>query len=259
MKQTKTAIITGASSGLGYEFTKILASEGYDLVLVARSEGKLYLMKEKLEKPLGIKVYVCAKDLSKPDAAKEIWDYVQEQNLAIDVLINDAGFGDFGKFAQSDLDKQTAMVQVNIMALMQLTYLCLGQMRERRKGEILNLASIAAFAPGPMMSVYYASKAFVLSFTEALSVELKGSGISVTALCPGPTNTGFAKNARLGTSKLFKAFELTSAQSIAEYGYQAMKKKKVTAVAGKGTRLIVLGTRILPRRIVRWIIYFVQK
>lgn len=255
----KTALITGASGGLGYEFSKIFASEGYHLVLVARSEGKLYVMKEKLEKAYGINVYVCAQDLSKQDAAMRVWEFVQEKKIAVDVLINDAGFGDFGKFANSDWEKQSDMMQVNIMALTQLTHLFVKPMIERRQGKILNLASIAAFMPGPMMSVYYASKAYVLSFTEALSVELKGTGVSVTALCPGPTNTGFAKNAELGKSRLFKSFEKTTARSIAEYGYEALMTKKVVAAPSKKNKATLFAVRVLPRAVVRRVVYFVQK
>lgn len=255
----KTALITGASGGLGYEFSKIFASEGYHLVLVARSEGKLYIMKEKLEKAYGINVYVCAQDLSKQNASMRVWEYVQEKKIAVDVLINDAGFGDFGKFANSDWEKQYDMLQVNITALTQLTHLFLKPMIERRQGKILNLASIAAFMPGPKMSVYYASKAYVLSFTEALSVELKGTGVSVTALCPGPTNTGFAKNAELGKSRLFKSFEKTTARSIAEYGYETLMTKQVVAVPSRKNKLTLLAVRLLPRSIVRRIVYLVQK
>lgn len=255
----KTALITGASGGLGYEFAKIFASEGYHLVLVARSEGKLYIMKEKLEKAYGINVYVCAQDLSKQNASMRVWEYVQEKKIAVDVLINDAGFGDFGKFANSDWEKQYDMLQVNITALTQLTHLFLKPMIERRQGKILNLASIAAFMPGPKMSVYYASKAYVLSFTEALSVELKGTGVSVTALCPGPTNTGFAKNAELGKSRLFKSFEKTTARSIAEYGYETLMTKQVVAVPSRKNKLTLLAVRLLPRSIVRRIVYLVQK
>ncbi|MBO5209860.1 MAG: SDR family oxidoreductase [Lachnospiraceae bacterium] len=255
----KTALITGASCGLGYEFSKIFASEGYHLVLVARSEGKLYIMKEKLEKAYGINVYVCAQDLSKQDAAMRVWEFVQEKQIAVDVLINDAGFGDFGKFANSNWEKQYDMLQVNITALTQLTHLFMKPMIERRQGKILNLASIAAFMPGPMMSVYYATKAYVLSFTEALSVELRGTGVSVTALCPGPTNTGFAKNAELGKSRLFKAFENTTARSIAEYGYETLMTKQVVAVPSRKNKLTLLAVRLLPRRLVRRFVYLVQK
>ncbi|MDD6812292.1 MAG: SDR family oxidoreductase [Lachnospiraceae bacterium] len=255
----KTALITGASGGLGYEFSKIFASEGYHLILVARSEGKLYIMKEKLEKTYGIQVYVCAQDLGKKDAAKRIWEYVQEKKLHVDVLINDAGFGDFGKFANSNWEKQYAMLQVNIAALTQLTYLFLKPMIEKRQGKILNVASVAAFMPGAMMSVYYATKAYVLSFTEALSVELQGTGVSVTALCPGPTNTGFAKNAELGKSRLFKSFERTSARCIAEYGYEVLMHKKVVAIPSRKNRIAIMAIRFFPRCFVRRFVYYMQK
>ncbi len=255
----KTALITGASSGLGYEFAKIFASEGYHLVLTARSAGKLYVMKEKLEKAYGIYVYVCVEDLSMRDAAMRIWNFVQEHKLTIDVLINDAGFGDYGKFANSDWEKQYDMIQVNIAALTQLTHLFMKPMIERKQGKILNLASVAAFMPGPMMSVYYATKAYVLSLTEALSVELKGTGVTVTALCPGPTNTGFVKKAELGKSRLSKSFEKTTARFIAEYGYEALMQKNVVAVPTGKNRFTAFLVRILPRCVVRRIVYMVQR
>ena len=172
--------------------------------MVARNEDKLTTLKNELEKQYGIQVYTYKKDLSQKDSAYDIFNYTLEKELFIDILINNAGFGDFGKFAELDLQKQTDMVQVNITSLMQLCHYYLNPMLENKCGKILNIASIAAFQAGPLMSIYYATKAFVLSFSEALSVELKGSGVSVMALCPGPTNTEFKKEQTLKSQDYLK-------------------------------------------------------
>ena len=225
MRKRKTALITGASGGLGLEFAKLLAQKKYDLVVVARSEGKLQKLKEDLEDK-DTAVYVCPVDLSVPDAALKVFDFTQDHDLKIDVLINNAGFGDSGAFAQSDWKKQYEMVQVNITALMQLTHCFLPGMIERKNGKILNLSSVAAFCAGPGMSIYYASKAFVRSFSEAVAEEVKGTGVTVTALCPGPTATGFEAAAAMGKdSRMFK--KAAKAEDVAKAGLRAMRKKKV--------------------------------
>ena len=165
----RTALITGASSGIGYELAKLFAQDGYDLILVARSEKRLNALKTALENQYDVQGTVIVQDLAKENAAQAVYDAVEAAGLTVDVLVNDAGFGDYGRYANTDWDKQQRMVHVNILALMQMTRLFLPQMLQRGRGGILNLASLAAFFPGPYMSVYYASKAFVLSFTEALS------------------------------------------------------------------------------------------
>lgn len=250
MKMHKTALITGASGGLGLEFAKILAEKKYDLILVARNEGKLYALKNELETKYGIFVYVCASDLSVVDAPLDVFNYTLEHDLAIDILINNAGFGDAGGFADSDWRKQYEMIQVNIMALMQLTYLFLSGMIERREGRILNLSSVAAFCAGPDMSIYYASKAFVRSFSEAVAEEVKGTGVTVSALCPGPTATGFEKAASMKNgSKMFH--KAASAAEVAASGIRAMEKGKVLIYQGAFTKLMSIGTRIAPRSLTR--------
>ncbi|HIT91111.1 MAG TPA: SDR family oxidoreductase [Candidatus Merdenecus merdavium] len=254
----KTALITGASSGLGLEFAKIYAKQGYHLVLVARNEGKLYSLKSELEKKYQATVHVFAKDLSLDDSPFDVFDYVLEHHIVIDTLINNAGFGDFGTFAHSDLQKQTDMVHVNVLTLMQLCHLFLKPMIQRGNGNIINMCSIAGFQPGAMMSTYYATKAFVLSFSEAISVELKGTGVSVMALCPGPTKTGFEEKADLGMSGLFKNIKNSTAKEVAEFGYKKMKKKKVVAVHGINNKIIVFGSKILPRKVVRNLVYKIQ-
>ncbi len=197
MRNRKVALITGASGGLGLEFARLFSREKYDLVLVARTEGKLYRIKNELESE-GIAVHVCAVDLFVRDAALDVFDYTLEHHLQVDVLINNAGFGDSCAFADSEWNRQYQMVQLNIAAMMQLTHCFLPQMTERGSGQILNLSSVAAFSAGPGMSVYYASKAFVLSFSEAVAEEIRGTGVTVTAFCPGPTATGFASAAAMG-------------------------------------------------------------
>lgn len=255
----QTVLITGASGGLGLEFAKIFAKKGYDLVLIARREKRLLDLKKKLEKAYGVRVEVLAKDLSQKDAAREIFQYTEEQKIAVDILINNAGFGDFGRYADCEWEKQYEMIQVNITALAQLTHCYLNPMLERGYGKILNTASIAAFEPGPLMSVYYATKAFVLSFTEALSVELKGSGVTVTALCPGPTKTGFEKNALLQDSGLFKNLKNAGAKEVAWYGYRKLMEDRVIAVHGNLNRMITAAVKIMPRKIVRESVYRIQK
>ena len=180
-----TSLITGASGGIGAELARLFAAAGFDLVLVARRKEKLDELKNELESAHKIKVSVFECDLSKDGAAQKVFAFTQEQNISVDVLVNNAGFGDWGLFAECNLEKQNQMIHLNILSLTELTRLFVPQMTERKSGRILNVASIASFMPGPKMSVYYASKAFVRSFTEALSVELKKTGVTVTALCPG--------------------------------------------------------------------------
>ena len=198
-----TALITGASSGIGLELANLFARDGNDLVLVARSEGKLRQIASRLEGEFGIATRVLAADLAKPHAAQELVMTLNVHKVTIDALVNNAGFGLAGPFVATDLDKELEMIQVNIVALTELTKLLLPGMVTRRSGRILNLASTAAFQPGPLMAVYYATKAYVLSFSEAIADELRDSGVTVTALCPGPTDTGFAAVASLESSRLF--------------------------------------------------------
>ncbi len=257
MKQT--ALITGASNGLGLEFAKIFAREGYDLVLVARNEAKLAALKSELEAAHGIRAEVFAKDLSQDDVAAEVYAFTGAQKIAVDVLVNNAGLGDFGAYGERSWHKQREMVGVNVVALIQLTHCYLNPMLARNSGKILNLASVAAFQPGALMSVYYASKAFVLSFSEALSVELKHTGVSVTALCPGPTRTGFEERAELQESGLFKNLKTATARDVAEFGYRQMQKGKVIAVPGLANKAATMLGKLAPRGVVRQVVYNIQK
>ena len=245
----KNALITGASGGIGYEFVKLLARDGYDLFLVARNETKLKEIQKDLESQYDIHVTVMVKDLSEPNAAQAV---VHElgRDVAIDVLINNAGFGNFGMFAETDWKKESSMIQLNITALTHLTKLLVPGMKERGVGRILNVASTAAFQPGPLMAVYYATKAYVLSFSEAIANELKGSGVTVTALCPGATASNFQKASAMEKSALVKDKKLPSAAVVAKTGYEALMKGKTVVIHGQYNKFLAFIVRLFPRNVV---------
>lgn len=246
----KTALITGASSGLGTEFARIHASKGDNLVLVARGKDKMEALKTEFEKQFGISVYVISKDLSVQSAPKEVYDELEVQKIHIDYLINNAGFGDFGVFAECDWEKQFQMINLNITALTYLTRLFLPDMIKNKFGKILNIASTAAFQPGPTMSIYFATKAFVLSFSESIANELKGTSVTVTALCPGATETGFKAAAALDNSNLFKGNQIATSKDVAEFGYNSMMKGKTVVIHGFVNSLMSQSVRFAPRNIV---------
>ncbi|MEK6744139.1 MAG: SDR family oxidoreductase [Nitrospirota bacterium] len=242
-----TALVTGASGGIGYEFARILAKENYNLVVVARNENILKDLKKTLEAESDITVKVVAKDLSNIASVCEIYNELKKENIAIDVLVNNAGIGKFGLFSETDWHKTEEMININITTL---TYFCslFGKdMAARNRGRILNVASTAAFQPGPLMAVYYASKAYVLSFSEAIANEFKETGVTVTALCPGLTDTGFHERAGTQKSKLVAGKKMNSARDVALYGYRAMMKQKTVAVPGWKNRLLALVSRFAPK------------
>jgi short-subunit dehydrogenase len=243
------ALVTGASGGIGEELARILARHGHDLVLVARSADKLAALAERLELDHGIKVRAIAKDLARPEAAAEIHEALAAESLAVDVLVNNAGLGLLGKFAEMGIDDDVEMLRLNVEAPTLLTRLFLPAMLERGSGRILNLASTAAFQPGPLMAVYYATKAYVLSFSEALANELAGTGVTVTALCPGPTETGFSSRAGSEQSRLFKGPTM-DARTVAEAGYAGLMAGKPVVIPGLRNRLLAFGVRVTPRRVV---------
>lgn len=254
----KTVLITGASSGFGVEFAKIFAKDGYNLVLTARSTDKLEKLKNEIETRYGVDVFVITKDLSLSASAAEIFAFTQHKGIDIDVLVNNAGVGDLGPFAASDLAKQKQMIDLNITSLVSLTHLYLPYML-RQGGRILNVASIAGFAPGgPGMSVYYAIKAFVLSFSDALATELKGTGVTVTALCPGPVNTGFANAAGFKNNVMFSGKNDGKAAKVSYYGYNAMKKGKAVALPDIMCKAGAFGVRLVPRSFAKNVIYAIQ-
>jgi short-subunit dehydrogenase len=246
----KTALITGSSNGIGYELAKVHAEKGDNLVLVARTKSKLDELKKELEEKYKIQVYSIGKDLSKAGAAKEVYDEVKQQNITVDYLINNAGFGDFGLFAESDWNKQEQMINLNITALAHLTRLFLPDMIKRKSGRILNVASTASFQPGPTMSVYFASKAFVLSFSEAINNEVAEHAITVTALCPGATHSGFQAAASMQDSKLFEGNNFPTSEEVALYGYKSMMKGKAVAIHGLKNTLMANSVRFAPRSLV---------
>jgi short-subunit dehydrogenase len=253
----KTSLITGASSGIGYELAKQFAKNKINLVLVSRSENKLIELAQELSKEFGVTCHVISKDLSNYHTAKEIYEECTNKNIQIDYLVNNAGFGDYGFFHESSWLKQEEMINLNMTTLTYLTHLFLPSMIKNKHGKILNVASTAAFQPGPLMSVYYATKAYVLSFSEALSNELEDKGISVTALCPGPTESDFLNKANLGESKLFKR-KIPSSKYVAEYGYQAMMKGKVVAIHGFMNAIMANSVRFVPRSFVRKLVRTIQ-
>lgn len=246
----RTVLITGASSGIGLELAKLFAKDQHDLVLVARSEGKLRQLAQELQQQPGVAVHVLAEDLSRAEAADRVCERVKALGLTIDVLVNNAGFGHYGAFAESDFSKELEMIQVNMVTLTALTKRLLPGMVERKFGRILNVASTAAFQPGPLMAVYYATKAYVLSFSEALAAELAGSGVSVTALCPGPTQSGFQEQAAMLDSKLVRGKSLPDAKSVAEAGYRALLAGKRVYIPGFSNWSAAQAVRFLPRRAV---------
>lgn len=247
--QRQTALITGGSGGIGLELAKVLARNGYDLVLVARTRDALEAAAGQIEGKQDVNVHVFAADLRRREAPEAIFDFLHNENIPIEILINNAGFGLGGEFAETELTRELEMIQVNIAALTHLTKLFLPPMIKAKSGRVLNVASTAAFQPGPLMAVYYASKAYVLSFSEALSEELRHSGVTVTALCPGPTRTDFATTAEVTNSRLFSLFGSADAGDVAEYGYRAMMNGTRVAIPGFRNKIVAQANRFAPRAI----------
>lgn len=252
-KQERTALITGATTGIGYELAKVFAADGWKLVLVARNKKLLGERAAELQKLGSPIVTYIVKDLSLLEAPEELFEDVQKRGIKIDALVNNAGFGVRGAFAKTDLDDELDMVQLNVVALMHLTKLFLPQMISRKSGRILQVASTAGFFSGPFMAVYYATKNFVVSFSEAIHDELKGTGVTVTTLCPGATETPFADRAKMRDSNLFKGGTMDAA-SVAREGYAAMMAGKPLVIPGTKNKLNVLSARLAPRSMVRSIV-----
>lgn len=246
----QTVVITGASSGIGLELAKCFASEGCRLVLVARNTGALESLAAELRRECGVEIRALPADLGLPETPARIFAELQQAGVTVDVLVNNGGFGAHGNFAALPLQRQVEMAQVNVTALMHLTGLFLPGMIERRRSGVLNVASTAAFQPGPGMAVYFATKAFVLSFGEALAEELAGKELTVTTLCPGPTKSNFGKVANFrGGDELTR--HAMSAEAVARYGHCAFRRGRVLAIPGLGDRLLTLVVRLTPRCLVR--------
>ena len=243
------ALVTGASSGIGYELARVLAEEGHDVALVARSADRLADIAGGFEREFGIRALSVPEDLADPAAPGRLIDRLRGAGFRVDVLVNNAGFGTMGRFWRSEPAAQVDMVQVNVAAVTHLTRLCLEEMVERGEGRILNVASTAAFQPGPYMSVYFATKAFVLSFSEAVAEELRGTGVTVTALCPGPTATGFQKRARMERTPIGGRLVTGDAATVARAGYDGMRRGKRLVIPGWHNRIGSFLPRLVPRRL----------
>lgn len=246
----KTALITGASSGIGKEFARIHAQRGGDLVIVARRKEKLDELKAELEKKHKVNVMTIVKDLTQPKAAQEVYDEIENKGIKIDYLINNAGFGGRGKFHEREWEKDLAMINLNVVALTALTRLFLPDFVARNSGKILNTSSTASLMPGPLQAVYYATKAYVTSFSNALSEELHDTNITVTALLPGPTETEFASTSSMDKTKAFdKTF---SAYDVAKAGYEAMLEGKLNIITGVTARQKMMMSMIpfMPKKMV---------
>ncbi|MBQ3685726.1 MAG: SDR family oxidoreductase [Candidatus Methanomethylophilaceae archaeon] len=248
------ALVTGASGGIGRELSLTLAENGYDLIVVARRADELDRLAEEIGSRFGREVRTITCDLSEPGAAERMCAGAGD----VDVLVNNAGFGDYGPFAECDAAKQTRMIELNVRALTEITRAILPAMLSRGSGRILNVASVAAFEPGPLMSVYYATKAYVLSFSEAIQEELRGTGVTVTALCPGPTNTGFASAAGATGSNLFKEAAGADVKKVAAYGFRCMMHGKPVAVCGLSFKFLTFCVRLLPRGATRRMVHYIQ-
>jgi uncharacterized protein len=246
----QTALVTGASNGIGLELAKQFAAHGFNLVITARHLDALEALAGQIEGKHGVKVTVIAGDLTDPETPQRLFDAVAAENIHVDYLINNAGFGLGGEFVDTDLTRELEMIQVNIVALINLTKLFLPAMLKKNSGGIMNVASTAAFQAGPLMSVYYASKAFVLSFSEALDEELHKSKVRVTCLCPGSTATNFAETALLSNSNLFAKGAVATPEEVAVYGFKAMMRGERVAVVGARNKAMVLAERFVPRRLV---------
>jgi short-subunit dehydrogenase len=251
-----TTLITGASGGIGYELAKLFARDHHNLILVARSGETLAQVAAELQAH-GVTVKTIALDLTELPSPKFLFDQLQREGIDVDILVNNAGFGAFGEFAQMPEDEILGQIQLNIAALTELTRLFAPPMVKRRSGRIMNVASTAAFQPGPLMAVYYATKAYVLSFSEAIANELRGSGVTVTCFCPGATYTGFAKRAGVENSRLFKQVGAMSAEKVALDGYRAVMEGRGLAISGAHNWFVAQSTRFAPRKLVtavsRWI------
>jgi short-subunit dehydrogenase len=243
-------LVTGASTGIGRELALIAASRNRPLVLVARSVEKLTDLARTLRETNGVPAEVVPLDLSRPEAPASLFHELLRRKLFVEVLINNAGFGSFGKFHETPLPPILEMLRLNVVALTELTHLFLPAMVERRRGRILNVASTAGLQPGPWMAGYYASKAYVLSFTEALAEELAGTGVTATALLPGPTRTEFQSRAGMAESRLF-TIGAADARSVAEAGYRAMEAGRAVVIPGLSNRMLALSVRLSPRWAVR--------
>src|ERR1700690_385318 len=246
----QTALLTGASSGIGYELAKLFAKDHHNLVLVARGAAKLTQVADELQRQFGISAKAVPLDLTAAPAPQFLFDRLRGEGIAVDILVNNAGYGVLGEFSTVSLDESLGQIQLTITALTQLTKLFLGPMIERRSGKIMNVASTAGFQPGPLMAVYYATKAFVISFSEALANELKDSGVTVTCLCPGATDTNLQERAGMESTRLVKTLRPMDAKTVARDGYRGLMAGKTLVISGFRNWLVAESVRFSPRKLV---------
>jgi len=255
---SRFALITGASSGIGAALAEQYAANGYGLILSARRVGELNALAAKLQQAHGVDVDVIPADLGSVDGAEALAAAVSASKRPLAALINNAGYGLFGEFEQADLADTLRMMQLNMLAPVALTHRLLPQLKQRR-GHVMNVASTAAFQPGPYMAVYYATKSFVLNWSEALAEELRGSGVSVTALCPGPTASGFQDRAAMHESALVKGKRLPTSADVARYGYVAAARGQRVAIHGAMNWLLAQSVRFTPRRMVTMMVRLLSR
>lgn len=258
MQNSETVLITGASSGIGLELAHVFAGDGSNLVLVSRRREKLERLALTLQQDHGVSVETLAFDLSDTSTPEALLEEVERRNLIIDVLVNNAGFGSIGHVADLDVSRQLDMIQVNITTLTHLTRLLLPAMIERDRGGVLNVGSTAGFQAGPNMAVYYATKAYVLSFTEGLAEELRDTSVKVSCLAPGPTRTEFGQEAGMEQSRLF-AMGTMEPHEVAKLGHRGLRDGQVVVVPGIRNRMGAVATKILPRSVTRRIVHSLQR
>lgn len=246
---SRTALITGASAGIGRELAKLFAQDHYNLVLVARNAARLAQVASELQQQFGVNAKPFPLDLADRAAPQFLFDQLARENVSIDVLVNNAGFGKLGAFADVPYAESAGQIDLNITALTYLTKLFLAPMLERKSGRILNVASTAGFQPGPLMAVYYATKAYVISFSEALANEVQGTGVTVTCLCPGATDTEFQTRAGTEQTTLFRRMRPMDSATVARDGYRALMKGKPLVISGLRNRLLMESLRLSPRRL----------
>ncbi|GAA6621248.1 SDR family NAD(P)-dependent oxidoreductase [Scytonema sp. NUACC26] len=257
--QKQTVLITGASGGIGYELVKLFAREGYNLVLIARNGEKLVQIAQELNQRYSIAVKVITKDLSNPASPEEIFQELQQEKISVDILVNNAGFAIYGLFNETDLNTELQMLQVNMVSLTHLTKLFLKDMVKQGYGRIMNVASTAAFQPGPLMAVYFATKAYVLSFSEAIANELEGTGVTVTTLCPGPTESGFQQRAAMEDSKIVNGKKLMNAETVARIGYTSLMEGKTVVITGIKNKILAASVRFGTRKTIAKIVRNMQE
>ena len=257
--ETQYALITGATSGIGNGFAQLLAQDGINLVIIARNENRLEEVKTDLEKKYSINVFALARDLANPEAPSEVFKILKQEGIVLSILVNNAGFNVHGLFEETDLEDELKMIRLHIVAVTEMTKLFLKQRSRQVKNKILNVSSIAGMVPGPLVSVHFATRAYILSFSLALSNEYKGSDVHLTCLCPGPTKSAFFDRARMSNVRLAsgKPIKLMNAMTVAAIGYNALKKRKVIVVPGYRNKLLAFMASVAPRaiatRTTRWL------